>query len=354
MPRRLHSAAVRLAAIAVLWGLGAWCGTHAQDTTSSVIRASEVKGFRQQPIRLAQIDADLSSTGNPSTTPMKWSGLLLSKDIVAPDGTKYNSRCTGQFIAPSVILTAAHCIQGPETGVWFDPAKMYFLHQYQNSDYSRAYRPLCVARYDGWFPDQTRALKDRVSWDYAMMLVDGQSQTGHFNWEIDWNGKYQRATMTGYPTALLKGQIIQQANGVLARVPNRENLLALRRPDHPNLREGTSGGAWVANFSRNEGPEYNLIISVSSFYLTNSPETMFGPYLTADFRHLLDYVSRRCTTSPSAVSASPEPTMRTALIGTQNVTSVSRVGARDLGLGRSQLLKSAEESVSIRFSPEAP
>src|SRR5262245_2684772 len=326
--------------------LGGWDAYAAPATHP---KASKVE-VKSEKMRLAQNDADLSSTGNPSTAPLKWSGLLLNKDIVSADGRKYEGRCTAQFISPNVVLTAAHCIQDHKTGAWFDIGKMYFLLQYQNLDFSRAYRPLCLSRFDGWFPKPGEALSGRSQWDYAMILVEGQSLTGHFNWEVDWVGKYQRATMTGYPNALLKGQIVQQVQGTLVPVSGRRNLVSLSRPDHPNLREGTSGGAWVVNFDKSEGAGYNLIIGVTSYYELGSPGVMFGPYLTSDYRNLFDHVSKRCPTPP-ATGSGPAPSIYTASLGSQKVTSVTRAMTRDLGLGRAQLLKAAGDSVPIRPVP---
>jgi len=320
----------------------------AADAGADKTRDFATAASKSRQIQLAQNETDLSSTGNPSTAPLKWSGLLVNTDLVRVDGSKYVTTRTGQFISANVVLTAAHCVQDPTTGTWFDPGKMYFLQQYQNSDYSQAYRPICVSRFDGWFPDSGGMLQHRFQWDYAMIHVEGQSQIGHFNWEVNSVEKYHRATMTGYPGALLKGQIIQQANGSLYRDSSRQNVLALRRPDHPNLTQGTSGGAWVVNFSRNEGTMYNLVVSVSSHFKSSSADVMYGPYLTADFHNLFGYVSRRCPAS----SPTPQPAAHTALLGTQRITALTRTGARDLGLGRSQLLKSAEDSVPMLAAPD--
>ena len=326
--------------------LGGW-DAYAAPATNPKTSKADVKS---ETMRLAQNDADLSSTGNPSTAPLKWSGLLLNKDIVSSDGKKYEGRCTAQFISASVLLTAAHCVQDYKTGAWLDIGKMYFLLQYQNVDFSRAYRPLCLSRFDGWFPKSGEALPSRSQWDYAMILVEGQSLTGHFNWEVNWVGKYQRATMTGYPNALLKGQIVQHAQGTLAPVSGRQNLVSLLRPDHPNLREGTSGGAWVVNFDKSEEAGYNLLIGVTSYYELSSPGVMFGPYLTSDYRNLFDYVSKRCP-APGATGASSAASIYTTSLGSQKATSVARAMTRDLGLGRAQLLRAAGESVPITPVP---
>jgi hypothetical protein len=327
--------------------LGGW-DAHAAPAKNP--KASSKADVKPETMRLAQNDADLSSTGNPSTAPLKWSGLLLNKDIVSSDGKKYEGRCTAQFISASVLLTAAHCVQDYKTGSWFDIGKMYFLLQYQNLDFSRAYRPLCLSRFDGWFPKSGEALQGRSQWDYAMILVEGQSLTGHFNWEVNWVGKYQHATMTGYPNALLKGQIVQHAQGTLAPVSGRQNLVSLLRPDHPSLREGTSGGAWVVNFDKSEEAGYNVVIGVTSYYELSSPGVMFGPYLTSDYRNLFDHVSKRCPTPP-ATGLSSAPSVQMVSLGSQKATSVTRAMTRDLGLGRAQLLKAAGDSVTMTPVP---
>src|SRR4051812_35393341 len=66
---------------------------------------------------------DLSSTGNPSLAPLKWSGMLVTNN--AEKGT--STRCSAQFISPKVLLTAAHCVQDSDTGEWLDIGSMFFL-----------------------------------------------------------------------------------------------------------------------------------------------------------------------------------------------------------------------------------
>jgi Trypsin len=246
-------------------------------------------------------DTEVGATGNPSTAPLKWSGLLVIHDV-EQDGKSNNMICTAQFIAPRVVLTAAHCVQDYKTGAWYDLDEMYFLLQYQNGQYSQVYRPVCLSRFDGWFPPTGAqsptelgwAYADRFQWDYAMILVDHDSTTGYFNWDVDWSGKYQNATMTGYPLAVLNGQIIQIVDGTLHFAPDRHNVVELVHAERTDITQGASGGAWVANFSKEETADHNSVLSVSSYLVPRLPGISFGPYLTADYRKLLDHVSRGC------------------------------------------------------------
>ena len=170
--------------------------------------------------------------------------------------------------------------------------KMYFLLQYQYNDYSGSYRPICVSRFDGW----RREDDARYQWDYAMILVDRPSLTGYYNFSLGWSGKFKAATATGYPGALLGGQIIEKVRGSFAGLPpgvNMPNEVALNHGE-VKFTQGSSGGAWVANFSQSEDADHNIIVSLSSFVRNDALGLSFGPYLTSDFRRLLEYTTNGC------------------------------------------------------------
>jgi V8-like Glu-specific endopeptidase len=87
-------------------------------------------------IVVAGIVAAQGRAGNVNSVPLEWAGKLFYSE---PSGDYV---CSGQFIGPNVILTAAHCVRDPDSGDWY--RNFEFQLQYNNGSYSRAYRPSCV------------------------------------------------------------------------------------------------------------------------------------------------------------------------------------------------------------------
>jgi hypothetical protein len=293
-----------LLSIGSILSLGSWWNAAiSHETDRQLAEPARQQLFTGESSRLAQRAADVgtpdvSATGNPTIAPLKWTGLLLNYEAFERDGKKYNTLCTGQFISPTVILTAAHCVQNEETGALYDLKKMYFLAQYQNNTFSQVHRPVCLSRFDGWVPRKdaltSKAIVNRWQWDYAMILVDRPSSTGFYHqWMVDWRGKFRDATVTGYPAAILAGQIIQQAHGDIFTDIDVPNVVAIKH-NNSGVTQGSSGGAWVANFGKEEDTEHNIVISLNSFGNKEFPGYSFGPYLTPDFNHLFEYVSKGC------------------------------------------------------------
>jgi V8-like Glu-specific endopeptidase len=98
-------------------------------------------------VQSAASDGRPPSAGNPIVAPFKWAGYWLTKGT----GAGYLS-CTAQFIAPRVIILAAHCITNRDTGEFYDPENKdsVFALQYQNHSFSKVYHPICKATYKGW------------------------------------------------------------------------------------------------------------------------------------------------------------------------------------------------------------
>jgi hypothetical protein len=277
---------------------------------------------RDNSLRVAQVLPDVAkaeeTTGNPSLAPFKWSGLLI---IPAPTTQSPNAAglCTAQFIAPTVLITAGHCIKDittNPTGPWPDPTKGTFWLQYQN-DSGTSFNIVCAATNPLWsLPAnyaslsagaKNSALNAAFAHDFAMVLVDRPSPTGTMQYVLDWKGKYTRAFRIGYPGDIFDAAIIQKVPGIVFfadQIPLQDlaspNLVVQWGPI-TDATEGMSGGAWVANMDSNEGPANNILIAVTSFGAQTQkgsqkyPGGTFAAYLTAaEFNPLLASVSKGC------------------------------------------------------------
>jgi len=253
------------------------------------LSAKQATLLSSRRLRLAQASTDLSLIGNPAIAPLKWAGLLVNVDAFEKGGKKFNVNCTGQFITERVVLTAAHCIQDEDAGTFYDVNKMYFLLQYQYANFSQAYRPVCASRFDYW----RNSGVEHYQWDYALILMDRPSMTGYYNIAVDWRGKFKGATATGYPGAILAGEVIEKAHGDLIQPSDVPNEYGLKH-GQKRFTQGSSGGAWVANFGSTADDEHNIVISISSIGVEKMPGLTFGPYFTTDFSQLLEYVSNGC------------------------------------------------------------
>lgn len=255
----------------------------------------------------------LSTTGNPSVAPLKWVGLLINPTPTQNKPGQFDG-CSGQFIKPNIVLTAAHCIKNiatNPTGPWYDLTKQKFVLQYQNGEGSHTFKTLCAAANSQWTlpsnfsslnkAQQGAALRAASEHDYAMVLVDGDSPTGTMPYMLDWKGKAEKAVRVGYAADILDGEIIQQARGIvffsdaIPMFPESPPNLVVHWQSITDFTDGSSGGAWITNFSTEEGPGKNVLIAVTSFRNDDYPGATLGAYLTAaEFNPLLDYVSNGC------------------------------------------------------------
>ena len=254
---------------------------------------------------------NLRDTGNPTVAPVKWVGLVITKQ--GQDKIEY---CTGQFIAPRVVLTAGHCVKDIGKNTWNDVNNMTFILQFQNGEGSHVYKVVCTAALNSYShpanyaslnedQQQTADLAAHQN-DYAMILVDGDSLTGTMPWQGDWKGKWLGATRIGYPGDILNGEIVQQAHGIVFfadAIPIFNNNgttqsypnLVVHWQRNTRITQGSSGGAWVVNFDPTEAQGNNIAISVSSFLMTDFAGAMFGPYLTvANMNALLHFTQNGC------------------------------------------------------------
>jgi hypothetical protein len=254
--------------------------------------------------------------------PLTWVGILVIPNPTpkAPDAV---TLCTAEFIAPTVLLTAAHCLQdlteilneAPNASAhrWPDIKKSVFYRQYQN-DSGVPFKIVCGLPNPKWAlpsniasmknSDKRAAMNDASQHDYAMLLVDSPNPSGGMPYWLDWIGKKGTtfAVRVGYPGAILDSAIVQRVPGSVFFanvVPGPYDAM----PDEVvqwgpivDATEGMSGGAWIINFDTSgKAPNANTLIAVSSLSNTDFPGASFAAYLKAEeFNPLLKSVSNGC------------------------------------------------------------
>ncbi len=84
---------------------------------------------------------------------------------------------------------------------------------------------------DTWSAETRIAKANAWAWDYAFVYLDGESTTGHYNYDV--KHFYSPASSTGYPAKIMQGAVIQRVSGdvfsakVLTEFGNTPNVLVL-------------------------------------------------------------------------------------------------------------------------------
>ncbi|GBQ16054.1 trypsin-like serine peptidase [Swaminathania salitolerans] len=101
--------------------------------------------------------------------------------------TELGGRCTGFLVAPSVIMTAAHCLWLPRTGHYVQPASVHFMLGYDTGAWrgtARAIRFVIAPGYDPDHPlrtsqaDRATIVLDRRLADRKELVPFARARTG--------------------------------------------------------------------------------------------------------------------------------------------------------------------------------
>jgi hypothetical protein len=233
---------------------------------------------------------DARARGNIRQVPLIWTGRLFIQWNADEIGA-----CTGQFITPQVVVTAAHCVKDQGTGA--EPDKIMLALQYERDRFSETYFARCMAVWPEWVSKDKKLEPGAIDatkaqYDYAMLFVPRPSKTGHLGYHVDWAGNYNRAVRVGYPTAIEKGETIQVVAGPLLTVDDLDRVIAMR-DNTPDMSQGSSGGAWIADYGSSPNNK-NYLISVTSFGSPDFPGVAFGPYIDQDFIAMLQWTANGC------------------------------------------------------------
>jgi hypothetical protein len=297
----------------------------ARNTLPGPTETSATPTQKEKGARLAQniaVDPLVATSGNPAFPPLTWVGMLVIPNP-SPRNPDSLTLCTAEFITPTVLLTAAHCLQdlpdslddnpnGPPHK-WPDITKATFYRQYQN-DSGSPFKIVCGLTNPKWtLPPKVGgmtnaqkqvAMNKASQHDYAMLLVDSPNPGGGMPYMLDWKGKKGTtfAIRVGYPGAILDAAIVQQvpgsvffANTIPDPYDRMRNEVVQWGPS-VDATQGMSGGAWIINFDTSgKKPDANTLIAVSSYANSDFPGASFAAYLTAEeFNPLLKSVSNGC------------------------------------------------------------
>lgn len=121
-----------------------------------VIPPSVLPGLGPGPARVT-VDADRPP----------WRGVVRVQ-------TEVGQHCSGALVGPRLVLTAAHCLFGRDTGQLVRPASVHVLVGYSHGDYAGHARATSLEIGPGFAlgPDQQRAASAPMDADWAVLTLD--------------------------------------------------------------------------------------------------------------------------------------------------------------------------------------
>lgn len=251
------------------------------STGSRTAPARDAAGLPQTRRIGPQTELRQSRPAKIAAIPLRYAGKLFFK----LDGEDYF--CGGAFIDQRVVLTAATCLQNPETGAWAENVE--FSLGYENDNQFEGYTAECFGTLGGWTAEKGAG---RFGYDFAMVLVDKPTTTGHFGWHYGWAGDYGEARAAGYTSEVANGNVIQVVRGPVVPIPQAG--IAIMAHSEKRIQSSMLGAPWIANYATKTGENTNYVIGVSSFAVASNPGVIGSPYVGENFKGLLDWVNNGC------------------------------------------------------------
>ncbi|MBO3759810.1 trypsin-like serine protease [Ciceribacter sp. L1K22] len=203
------------------------------------------------------------------------------KLVFKKQGETSLKRCTAQYVANNVLMTAAHCVYNIEAQTW--NSDFNFLRAFDDGTYQQSVGWMCVSIFDAYHTPAKN-----YAFDYAFILVDAPDQKKPLAVKTGVPATTP-LTAVGYPRNFGDGKRLYEVNGDWGSVA-RGIVTMSGNP----MRSGNSGGAWFSEFKVNGDDSNNLIVSLNSHHLTGNTTDENGPLLTADTDRLFKHVQAGC------------------------------------------------------------
>ncbi|OMD87518.1 MULTISPECIES: serine protease [Paenibacillus] len=201
--------------------------------------------------------------------------------ITLENGTFQDSVGSAQFVGHcSIILTAAHCVRNSVNGQYY--SNFLFSRGYENGN-GDDFGITRVATLDDYVGSTGQT---RRSFDYAFAFTDRA-----FN---DWigiqaNNPHNSFRAIGYPLNYGAGEKLYAVDGTKGTVEGNTAVMI----GNPYKNGGSSGGAWIANFSTERDGLKNIVVGLNSGSIVDSNDKMISPIFAQKTFDLFNQVMNR-------------------------------------------------------------
>ena len=235
------------------------------DNQAGMASHKVVQKRKDRPSDLKIADLDKHPYCNAGRLNVHWSSA--NKDVHG----------SAQFVAPSILLTAAHCVHW--AGQW--NRNLYFLRRFERSSSDEpVFKIGKVGLLSGWIDNTQNAepIEEAWAYDFAFLKIVGTSVSSHTPL-VALTDEIQAMTTLGYPAKYDDGQIMLYSDG--RRVQGEYESTVGLNPSHMGF--GASGGAWFVRQSDN-----SMVIGLNSFKMHRDPNTDYSPVLGGAALSLLE------------------------------------------------------------------
>lgn len=248
--------------------LNYWTPEAKRTATPMILTDDEFTKEGSIHFNTQSIGAPKSFNPDLSQAPFNSAGRLFFVNPKDPKNNK-NHSCTAQFVAPNVLMTAAHCLMD-NIGNRYE--RFVFDLGYKNNKSVRSFvgSNKCIFVNDQW----SGRVGD-TKFDYGFIRVE-QDYRGPVI-PLIYYRSFPDVTSFGYPGSQ---KDFVNMKGVYGEVTSESGYLLMN--NNP-MGMGSSGGAWVVNIDG----KYHAV-GLNSFSWPDRPNSTFSPYFDDNVRQQLE------------------------------------------------------------------